>query len=195
MNKQFLEALTSACKDFALSDKAIAQLAELGGEGIGDNPSQEDIDKAVARLTPFAKAMQGEVTRKTAPKPKQSPTEGDGEGDKPTATPSAAEAILQQLAQRLEALENESKAYREQSTRAQRTERIAAKAKELQIPDFIMKRVAISDDADYEAELTTLKQDLVAANLAPKEQTETVATTEEQMRADAEAFAATLPGD
>lgn len=48
-----------------LTEKALGELVELGSEGLADDASDEDIEKKVDSLVPFAKAMQAEITRKT----------------------------------------------------------------------------------------------------------------------------------
>ena len=84
MKKKFLTALSLKCKDFGLTEKALDELAELGSKGLKDDATDEDINNAVDLLVPYAKAMQGEITRKTSKKPQsttQSNGEGNGEGD------------------------------------------------------------------------------------------------------------------
>ena len=73
MNKKLLKTLQDKCKDFGLTEKAIEELAQSASEGLTDESSDEDIAKVADSLVPYAKMMQGEITRKTrkqAPKPK-----------------------------------------------------------------------------------------------------------------------------
>ena len=65
MKKKFRTALSERCKDFGLTDKALDDLTELGIKSLKDDASDEDITKAVDLLVPYAKAIQGEITRKT----------------------------------------------------------------------------------------------------------------------------------
>lgn len=118
MNKKFREALAIRCKDMGLTDKAIDRLSELGGEGLSDDASEEDITAKVEPIIPFALAMQAEITRKTKPQPKKQSTdpsetpntdtlEGKGEGDQ---TPDWAKALIdanKALSERLAKMEGE----------------------------------------------------------------------------------------
>ena len=70
MKKKFRKLLSEKCKDMGLTDKALDDLVEIGAEGLADDASDEDIAAKVDSLVPYAKAMQGEITRKTQrPKP------------------------------------------------------------------------------------------------------------------------------
>ena len=85
MKKKFRKLLSEKCKDMGLTDKALDDLVEIGAEGLADDASDEDIAAKVDSLVPYAKAMQGEITRKTQrPKPQskkpQSTAEGEDEG-------------------------------------------------------------------------------------------------------------------
>lgn len=176
MNKKVLSALTEKCKDFGLSDKAIAELAELASEGIGDDSTDEEIAARAETYVPLAKAMQGEVTRKvTAAKrsaqqqqSKQKPAdggeggdggEGAGEGgdDIPAWFKSYKEAADKESAQ----LKAELEGYKAAEKTKARKDEISAKAKELGIPEIFMKRFSIADDADIAQELADFKQDLI----------------------------------
>ena len=197
MNKKLLSVLKDRCKDFGLSDKAIESLCELGSNGLTDESSEEDITNKADSLVPFAKAMQGEVTRKTKksqeqPKEKQSTEEGKEGGEKcggGEEVPAWAKAMQETLT----ALKTENDSLKAEKQKSERKSTIAAKAKELGIPDYLMKRVSFADDADITAELTAFKQELVTNNLLPKSATEQASTREASMKSDAEAWAKTLP--
>lgn len=197
MNKKLLSVLKDRCKDFGLSDKAIESLCELGSNGLTDESSEEDITNKADSLVPFAKAMQGEVTRKTKksqeqPKEKQSTEEGKEGGEKGGGgeeVPAWAKAMQETLT----ALKTENDSLKAEKQKSERKSTIAAKAKELGIPDYLMKRVSFADDADITAELTAFKQELVTNNLLPKSATEQASTREASMKSDAEAWAKTLP--
>lgn len=197
MNKKLLSVLKDRCKDFGLSDKAIESLCELGSNGLTDESSEEDITNKADSLVPFAKAMQGEVTRKTKksqeqPKEKQSTEEGKEGGEKGGGgeeVPAWAKAMQETLT----ALKTENDSLKAEKQKSERKSTIAAKAKELGIPDYLMKRVSFADDADITAELTAYKQELVTNNLLPKSATEQISTREASMKSDAEAWAKSLP--
>lgn len=195
MKEKLLEALKPKCKKFGLTTKAIEELAELGSTGLADDASDDDITAKAESLVPYAKAMQGEITRKSR-KPSTKPStksstdedgEGDGEGDDDTP------AWAKKMNERLDALETENKQLKAEKTAAERATLIAEKSKKLGIPDFLMKRLHIADDADIDAELAAVKQDLVNNNLVPKDHTHEFGTSEEESRAAAKAWAQTLP--
>lgn len=196
MNKKLLSILKDRCKDFGLTDKAIENLCELGSNGLTDESSDEDITSKADSLVPFAKAMQGEITRKTKksteqPKQKQSTAEGEEGGNKGNGeeVPAWAKAMQETLT----ALKTENDTLKVEKQRSERKSTIASKAKELGIPDYLMKRVSFADDADITAELTAFKQELVTNNLLPKSATEQASTREASMKSDAEAWAKSLP--
>lgn len=192
MKKKFLTALSLKCKDFGLTEKALDELAELGSNGLKDDATDEDINKAVDLLVPYAKAMQGEITRKTSKKPqstKQSDDEGNGEGGGDEKTPK----WFAPFKEKMEALETENTALKAKEKATERASLISEKAKKLGIPDYLIKRVSFADDADIDKELEEYKQELVSNNLVPKEQANEKGTKEEAMKAAADAWAKTLP--
>lgn len=195
MKKKIYKLLSDKCKDMGLTDKALDELAELGSEGFDENASDEDIADKVAILVPFAKAMQGEITRKTSKKKtiiqKQSDNEGDDEGNK--INDNQAPDWFKPFQDKLSALESENSKLKEEAKRATKQGEVSKLAKELGIPDYLMKRVSFADDADIKKELEDYKQELVNNNLVPKEQAHEVGATTEAMKADAKAWAASLP--
>lgn len=192
MKKKFLSALSLKCKDFGLTEKALDELAEIGSKDLKDDATDEDIEKAVDLLVPYAKAMQGEITRKTskktqsADKPSDDEGNGEGDGDK---MPKWFEPFMQKL----QNLEAENTQLKEKEKATNRASLIAEKAKKLGIPDYLMKRVSFADDADIDKELEDYKQELVSNNLVPKEQANERGTKDEAMKAAADAWAKSLP--
>lgn len=194
MKKKFRTALSERCKDFGLTDKALDDLTELGIKSLKDDASDEDITKAVDLLVPYAKAIQGEITRKTrkttqsAEKP--SDGEGKGEGEKSgEEMPEWAKGFQAKL----DALEKENATLKAEKTKTERAALIAEKAKKLGIPDYLMKRVSFADDADLDEELADYKQELVTNNLMPKDATSEKGGKDEAMKADAKSWAESLP--
>ena len=83
MKTKLLEQLKTKCRSFGLTKKALEELVEIGVSDLSEEATDEDIAAKADSLVPFAKAMQGEITRKTR-KPsakKPSDDEGDGEGE------------------------------------------------------------------------------------------------------------------
>lgn len=177
-----------------LTDKAFDELAELGSEGLADDASDEDIAAKVDLLVPFAKAMQGEITRKTrSPKPQSKKVPSEGEGEDEGGNGDEAPEWFKPFQQKLNALETENATLKAEKAKTSRQADIAAKAKKLGIPEYLMKRVSFADDADIDKELADYKQDLVKNNLMPKEQAHELGNTDEAMKAEAEAWAKSLP--
>lgn len=199
MNKKLREALSLKCKDMGLTDKALDELAELGSEGLADDASDEDINKKVDLLVPYAKAMQGEITRKTRgtqSTKKQSTKKGEGNGEGENGDDDVPEWFKAQMKSRdeqMQKLQEENEALKAEKAKSQRQAEIAEKAKKLGIPDYLMKRVSFADDADLDKELADYKQELVTNNLMPKEQTHETGKIEEAMKNAAKAWAGNLP--
>lgn len=202
MKKKLLTLLTSKCKDMGLTEKALGELVELGSEGLSDDASDEDIAKKVDSLVPFAKAMQAEITRKTQKKQsttKQSTEDGDGDGEGENKggneVPEWFKTEMQKRDKQISDLIKENETLKANESKKSRAEQIAAKAKELGIPDFLMKRFSIADDADIEKELTEYAQDLVNNKLMSKDSAHELSSSEEAMRKEAKAWAEALPNN
>lgn len=193
MNKKLLSVLQAKCKDFGLSEKAIEDLATLGSEGLTDETFDEDIEKKADSLVPFAKQMQAEVTRKAQNK---KPTEKPAEPQKAQNGDEEPEWFKNykiEQEKQMQELKNENAAMKAEKSKAERSASIAAKAKELGIPDFLMKRISLADDADIEKELTEYKQELVTNNLMPAERADIISSSEQAAKDDAKAWANSLP--
>lgn len=194
MNKKFRTLLSDKCKDMGLTDKAFDELAEIGSEGLADDASDEDIAAKVDSLVPFAKAMQGEITRKTrSQKPQSKKPQSKSEGDDEGGDGDEAPDWFKPFQEKLTVLETENASLKAEKAKTSRQADIATKAKKLGIPNYLMKRVSFADDADLDKELADYKQELVANNLMPKEQAHEIGSTTEAMKAEAKAWAEGLP--
>ena len=185
MNKKLLKVMSDKCKDMGLTEKAIEDLTVQGSEGLTEESSDEDIEKAANLLVPFAKLMQSEGTRWAQKKqPKKEPKDGDGEGGKgdDEKRPRWFEEYRTENDKKIKALEDENVALKSEKAKNERQTLISAKAKELGIPEYLMKRYHIADDADYEKELTEYKQDLVTNKLMPASSGENTSTIEEAQK-------------
>ena len=194
MKTKLFEQLKTKCKSFGLTKKGLEELVELGSSDLTDESTDEEIAAKADSLVPFAKAMQGEITRKTR-KPsakKPSEDEGDGEGEDGHSDDTTTE-LFRKFNERLDALEKENNALKEEKAASERATLIADKAKKLGIPDFMVKRLHFAEDADIDAELANFKQDLVSNSLMPKGQAHEVDVDMTQAKADAKAWAAGLP--
>lgn len=202
MKKKFLQFLSEKIKDFGLSEKAISELVDAGCDGLTDESSDDDIKAKVDSVVPFAKAMQGEFTRKVQEakqSQKQSRKDGEGEGNK-GGDGNDFRAMLDELKQQQQqmneyfaSMKAENEALKAAEAKKSREAKITATAKELGIPDFLMKRFNIADDADLVKELTEFKQDLVTAKLMPANSAGELGTTDQAMKDSAKAWAQGLP--
>lgn len=180
-----------------LTEKGLDQFAEKGLARLKEDASDEDIEKAVDFVVEFARITQGEITRKTR-KPQsnssQSQGEGEGEGEQNKGgNGSEAPDWFKPFQEKLTTLEHENATLKAEKSKSERDAQIAAKAKSLGIPDYLMKRCTLAEDADIDKELEAFKQDLVTNNLMPKGQTHEVGTTLDAMKADAQSWAKSLP--
>lgn len=194
MKKKFLSVLQAKCKDFGLSEKAIEDLAETGIEGLTDETSEEDINKKADSLVPIAKLMQAEVTRKAQQKkPAEKPVVETPKVETGNEEPEWFKAYKAEQEKQLKELKDENAAMKLEKIKADRGAAIAAKAKELGIPAFLMKHVSLADDADIEKELTEYKQELVTNSLMPADKADILSSSEQAAKDDAKTWASTLP--
>ena len=195
MKKKLLAALTAKCKQYGLTPKAIEELVEIGASDLTEESTDDEIAAKVDSLVPYAKAMQGEITRKSRKKSSAKPSkdEGDGEGGDGETGEDDEPAWMKKFNERLEALETENKTLKEEKAKTERASLIADKAKKHGIPEYLVKRMSFAEDADLDKELSDLKQDLVNNNLMPKDRSHELGTSEEEAKAAAEAWAQTLP--
>lgn len=195
MKKKLLAALTAKCKQYGLTPKAIEELVEIGASGLTEEATDDEIAAKVDSLVPYAKAMQGEITRKSRKKSSAKPSkdEGDGEEEDGETGEDDEPAWMKKVNERLEALETENKTLKEEKAKTERASLVADKAKKLGIPEYLVKRMSFAEDADLDKELSDLKQDLVNNNLMPKDRSHELGTSEEEAKAAAEAWAQTLP--
>lgn len=201
MNKKLLDLLQDKCKDFGLTKKAIEDIAETISEGVSDEASDEELEEKANSAVPYARLMQAEVTRKAQKQvvKKKFINDSDGDGDDSTTKkadddqPEWFKKFKAETDKKLTALEAENENLKAEKQKAERSANITATAKRLGIPDFLMKRFAIADDADIEKELTEYKQDLITNQLMPSTEASITSSSEQAAKDDAEAWAKKLP--
>lgn len=209
MKTKIKNQLKDKCKDFGLSEDAINDLVEAAVKGMKEDATDEDITKTAEMYVPIAKAMQAEYTRKLqaqqSRQPKSQPSnqqqnkaeEGNGKGGNGEQgdgggndTPEWAKALMQQM----EAIKADNAALKAEKAKAERAATISAKAKELGIPEVLMKRFSVAEDADIEKELSEYKQELVNSSLMPENGGAGQRATEDKlMEAEADRWVKTLP--
>lgn len=197
MKEKFLEQFKDKVKDFGLSDKAIAALAEQGCEGFNDDTTEEDVTKQVDFMVRIAKSMQGEVTRKTQrtkdSKDKDSSKDSkDDKGDDDDDMPAWFSKFQSKQSEAIDALKAELAEMKTAKSKAEREALIASKAKEMGIPAGLIKHVTIGEDADIDETLTNLKQELVNDKLLPDKGGEQ-GSDDSAMTQAAEEWAKSLP--
>lgn len=198
MKEKLTKKVQDKTKDFGLTQKAIEDLIATSIEGLKSDATDEEIEKVADSLANFAKIMQGEITRKMSkkadPKPKEEPK------PEPKPTPSADEPewfrIYREANEKAIAeLKQQNAAFAAEQAKAERGAKISQKAKELGIPDFLMKHVSIADDADFETELTAFKQELVTNSLMSEDSAKVKVNAESAIKDDAKAWASKLPSN
>lgn len=194
MNTKLFEVLKTKCKSFGLTKKALEELTELGSSELTDESTDEEIAAKADLLVPYAKAMQGEITRKTRKSSAKKQSEDEGDGEDTDDNNDAVSELFKKFNERLDALEAENKTLKEEREASERASLIADKAKKLGIPEFMAKRLSIAADADIDAELASFKQDLVSNSLMPKGQAHEAGKMDlTQAKEDAKTWAAGLP--
>lgn len=195
MKIKFKKALSEKLKDMGLTEKAIDDLVELGCKGLKDDSSDEDINNAVDLLVPYAKVMQGEITRKTRKPNHQTKTteEVEVEGEQDAKIAAIIAKQLAPLTQSINDLKAENEALKAAKAKGERDAQIAEKAKKLGIPEFLLKDRTFPEDADLDKVLGDFKNELVSHNLMPKGAAQETGKVEDQMKADADAWAKGLP--
>lgn len=196
MRKTFKKVLKEAVADFGLTDKAIDDLTKIGCEGLADDASEEDIRVKALTLVPYAKMMQAEITRKGMANKSQSTEpsadKGEGNGEGATGNDKDVPEWAKQFQSELAALKKENADLKAKEAQAVRQSEIAAAAKKFGIPDYLLKRIALADDANIEKELGDFRQDLVNNNLMPKDQAHEQGADIDALKADAAKFAKAL---
>ena len=194
MNKKLLSLLKTKCKDFGLTDNAIDDLCKTGSEGLADDASDEDIEAKADSLVPFARMMQGEVTRKAQnkkPTKETKPAEEETKGG--DDEPEWFKTYCAEQERKFSAIKAENEKLKTERTKSEREALISKTAQELGIPSFLMKRISLADDADVKKELTEYKQELVNNKLMPAETADITSSSDEAAKDDANAWAKSLP--
>lgn len=212
MNKKLLKVLQDKCKDFGLTDKAIEELAKLASDGLTDESSDEDIEKKADSVVPYAKAMQGEITRKSqkanpkTTKTKQSKKDGEDEDDEDENdedfenAPKWFKAYKKQNDAAVAKLQEENEALKAEKAKGERKSHIEELAKKAGVsPKMMEAQIALHeayDEGDDEAinkALATIKQVSVNESLPNEDNASILSTSEQAMKDDADAWAKSLP--
>mgnify|MGYP001168671458 CR=1 FL=1 len=167
MKQKILNALKTKYKTFGFGDKAFDGVADYLSKTVTE---EAQIETAIGGVEGLLKAFQGEVdvvrNEKSglqkelealkANQPKEEPTPPNQE-----QTPECVNTLLkanETLASRLDSFEQKEKLKT-------RSEQILSKAKEYGIPDSLVSRFNIAEDADLDVYMKEVKQEFVNIGL------------------------------
>ena len=203
MKEKLKKKLQDAVKDCGLSEKAIEALFNSASKGLKDDATDSDIDAIVSTFAEIGREMQAESTRKVQDAKKSSKKnsaedddpngEGDEDDDEDPKEPSWFRKYRKSVEKEKAEMRKEIDTLKQEKTVADRKTEIATIAKELGIPDYLMKNYAIADDADARKQLTEFKQDLVNNKLLPKDAGGAKATEQAAIEAEEEDWVKNLP--
>lgn len=160
-----------------ISEGALVEIANLYGDGLTNESTDEEFINVVNRAESNAKIMQAEATRWTNAKKQADKKEDNSDDGKQQGSKQPEWFMDYQKSQeeRYKNLENENKTFRENIANSERTTTINDIVKELGIPDWRMKGLSIPselDKAGINTFLTEIKQDLITNKLVPAESVE-----------------------
>ncbi len=185
MKEKILTALKNKFKNLGFGDKAFDGVADYLSKTVTED---NQIETAIAGVEPLLKSFQGDIDKVRTELATKTKELGDKSKELedlkektpiPPAPPADDEpawfkAYKEDQAKKLEALQTENQQFKSEKAKETRAAVVAAKVKELQIPDWRMKGVIVPDDLD-EAGVTTfltdIKQELITAGLTDKKPT------------------------
>jgi len=193
MKEKILSALKTKYSNLGFGDKAFDGVAEFLSKTI---TKEEDVETGIAGVEMLLKAFQGDIdkvrtelstkTKELEDLKKKSPEPPKPEPPKPTADePDWFKAWKEEQTKKLEALEKENQVFKAEKAKETRAAQIAAKVKELGIPDWRMKGVAVPDELDETGItnfLTEIKQELVTQGLSGKVESGSLVGKTEQLK-------------
>lgn len=193
MKVKILAQLKTKYANLGFGDKAFDGVADYLSKTV---TKEEDIETATAGVEPLLKAFQGDVDKvrtelaqkKTELEELKKKSTEPGKTDPPKPDPEEPawfKTWKEEQTKKLEAIEKENQAFKAEKAKETRSAQVAAKVKELGIPDWRMKGVAVPDNLD-EAGITTflteIKQDMITAGLSGKPQSGLLATKEDALK-------------
>lgn len=183
MKNKLITLLNDKVKDFGLSAKAIEGLIATIEGKISEETTEEELGNIVESLAGYAKLMQAEVTRKSQKQvtPKVEDLKKDDD-----VMPEWFKTYKAGVDAELTALKEKNQQLEQERTQAERTALISSKAKALGIPESLMKRISLAEDADIEKELSEIKQELINTSLPAKEESSFLSSSDKEIQEDAE---------
>lgn len=193
MKEKILSALKTKYANLGFGDKAFDGVAEFLSKTI---TKEEEVETGIAGVEMLLKAFQGDIdkvrtelstkTKELEDLKKKSPVPPNPEPPKPADDePAWFKAWKEEQTKKLEALEKENQVFKAEKAKETRAAQIAAKVKELGIPDWRMKGVAVPDELDETGItnfLTEIKQELVTQGLSGKVESGSLVGKTEQLK-------------
>ena len=172
MNKKLLENLKAKCKDMALSEAALEQIAGIASNGLEETATDEAIEERAKQYVPILQAMQGEATRwaqkkQEPPTPPTPPAPPQPKPDEAEPWKAAIAEIEKKYAGVMETQNNTIAELQAKLAASERTGVIAAAMKKLGLTEADMEFVSIPADANIDEYLGKYKQSLVNRGLKP----------------------------
>lgn len=193
MKEKILSALKTKYSNLGFGDKAFDGVAEFLSKTI---TKEEEVETGIAGVEMLLKAFQGDIdkvrtelstkTKELEDLKKKNPEPPKTEPPKPADDePAWFKAWKEEQSKKLEALEKENQISKAEKAKEARAAQIAAKVKELGIPDWRMKGVAVPDELDETGItnfLTEIKQELVTQGLSGKVESGSLVGKTEQLK-------------
>lgn len=193
MKEKILSALKTKYSNLGFGDKAFDGVAEFLSKTI---TKEEDVETGIAGVEMLLKAFQGDIdkvrtelstkTKELEDLKKKNPEPPKPEPPKPSDDePVWFKSWKEEQTKKLEALEKENQVFKAEKAKETRAAQIAAKVKELGIPDWRMKGVAVPDELDETGItnfLTEIKQELVTQGLSGKVESGSLVGKTEQLK-------------
>lgn len=176
MNKTLFERVKAKCKDTGLSEKYLITITEKMGGSIEDDSTDETaIENMANQIADIAGETQGEATRwankkKETKKPKSSSKKDDEDDEDDEDEEEKGKKKSQKgdpNTERMLAMEKELAEFKAAQAKNEREGLIKAAQAKHKIPDWLMKRTAVPDDADVDQFMTDYKNDLIINKLMP----------------------------
>lgn len=193
MKEKILSALKTKYANLGFGDKAFDGVAEFLSKTI---TKEEEVETGIAGVEMLLKAFQGDIdkvrtelstkTKELEDLKKKSPVPPNPEPPKPADDePAWFKSWKEEQTKKLEALEKENQVFKAEKAKETRAAQIAAKVKELGIPDWRMKGVAVPEELDETGItnfLTEIKQELVTQGLSGKVESGSLVGKTEQLK-------------
>ncbi|MBS4059646.1 MAG: hypothetical protein KG029_04550 [Bacteroidetes bacterium] len=193
MKLKILQALKTKYANLGFGDKAFDGVADYLSKTV---TKEEDIETATAGVDSLLKAFQGDVDKvrtELAQKKteleelkKKNPDPQNPDPPKPDPEePAWFKVFKEDQAKKLEALEKENQSFKADRAKETKSAQVAAKVKELEIPEWRMKGVILPenlDEAGITTFLTEIKQDMITAGLSNKAQSGFLVNKDEALK-------------